>query len=64
MKKIANLIVYKTDDPDEGEWTPVEPEKVPKFVTDPNNMAELVDGQMCTVEGSEYWYRVEHAVQG
>jgi hypothetical protein len=58
----ALLVILKSDNGRDN-WTPVKPEDVPEWVRAQDNMARLVQGDMCMdpTEGEKgsAWYRAE-----
>lgn len=56
------LVILRTETPrDDASWKLVLPADVPEWVKEPDNMARLVAGDMCSKpEADEFgWYRAE-----
>jgi hypothetical protein len=58
----ANMIIYRSPNC-RDDWTPVLPQDVPDWVRDPDNLAQLVEGNACCDpalgEAGSDWYRAE-----
>lgn len=58
--KTAEVVIYRSENGRDG-WTPILPADVPAWVTHPDNMARMLDGEECMKadegeDGSD-WYR-------
>ena len=62
----AMLIVSVSKD-GENDWHPLRWDEVPEWVKHPDNMARLVDGEMCQakklVDGESSWYKADRVVE-
>lgn len=60
-RKVVLIILRSLDG--EDNWEPVMPKDLPKFVSRPDIIRRLVDGEMCQLESqSPYWFRGEEQV--
>lgn len=57
-KQMANLVIYRSLT-GEAPWTPVMREEVPDKVKEPDVIGNLLNGEMCKVDGDKHWYRAE-----
>lgn len=54
-KQMATLVIYRSET-GEAPWTPVMSAEVPEEIKEPEVIGRMVDGDMCRVEGDQYWY--------
>ena len=52
------LVFFITDDPSEGQFHPVERYMVPEWITHPDTLTRLLEGECVqdTVEGDDIWF--------
>jgi hypothetical protein len=60
-RREERLIVWRSADPDGGQWDPVMPGLVPPAIKHPDVMGRLVGGEIAQVEDDKFWYRAERS---